>query len=242
MRKPQDSLDQVQPDLENSINHVLAIVEEETQWYRMDDIFIGGIGQGFAVAAGAMLVDGTGDFAGLIGLRGWLPFSQQLIDEMGNSHHREWVNTARTWLAPNKFSVAPAQSCSIILRNQLEDDNNTPIFLAHPRYDKVVDHTETSRARKVFVKMGWPELELNWRPYSLESGDDQPIPGINAPNGVEDLWRWLKDRCRTRKCPKHPQYGHIYTRVKYRMLDRTWGVHPEGPGKEFEEAAKKFLG
>lgn len=69
MSKPQENPLQ-QPQLQQSIDALLRLIEDEERFTRRENIFIGGFGQGFAVAAGALLVDGEGDLGGLIGFNG----------------------------------------------------------------------------------------------------------------------------------------------------------------------------
>lgn len=59
-----------QPDLQNSIDHVLAAIDREAKLVPRKNIFLCGFDQGMALALATFIVDGTGDFSGVIGLSG----------------------------------------------------------------------------------------------------------------------------------------------------------------------------
>lgn len=211
---PQDTPDEEQqPALEQSIDRLLDLVREEERdsGLSRSNIFIGGSGQGFAVAAGALLADGRGDFAGLIGLNGWVPYTQQLVEEMPEDARRgDWVNRARALLCPEKHSRLQqpsldlgGESCDII-RKHNSGEQVTPIFMAHPNYDNIIHCSETARANDVFREMGWNE---DWYDYPRDDGRNQRRHGINQPQGVDDLCRWIQERLRN--CGGHPEDGHL---------------------------------
>lgn len=217
--------------MEASIRGLLRLVQREEFFVGRQNIFIGGHGQGFALAAGALLVDGRGDFGGLIGLNGWFPYAEQLFQESGPRDVSEWVEMARALLSPSYASsrrqglgfdsgnvrvepgptvVEAERDCGIVRRNTT-GDTITPIFLAHPAYDDVVHPAETALASEVFQAMGWDEI--NWEDYPLDHhrGTNEDLHGINIPRGVTDLWQWLSTRLRN--CGTHPRGGHFYNFV-----------------------------
>lgn len=229
MWNPQETPDErQQPALEHSIERLLDLVrtEEEVPGIGRSNVFIGGSGQGFAVAAGALLADGRGDFTGLIGLNGWVPYTQQLVNDLSDeTDGGEWVNRARALLCPEKHlrlqqlrlqqqpldlgaqgmpQPQHGESCGIIRRHN-SGDPITPIFMAHPHYDEVIHCSETSQASDVFQAMGW---DGNWYDYPDDDGSNQRKHGINQPEGVDNLCEWIGGKIRN--CGGHPRDGHLY--------------------------------
>lgn len=68
-----------QPSLQHSISSILDLIKEEALWVPRRNIFLGGVGEGMGVALAAFLTDGTGDFAGLIGLSGSLLMADTIV-------------------------------------------------------------------------------------------------------------------------------------------------------------------
>ena len=258
LQQPQVSYADAHPELEFSIHVVLDIVrEEETRpLIGRENIFIGGIGQGFAVAAAALLVDGCGDFAGLIGLNGWLPFSEKLKQGMQHLPASEWVNKAQRLLSPTESSGSLKQALvnggrpgissimpmeyserKTINRRVLDHSRITPIFMAHPHYDDVVNCSETATASEVFGKMGWGDV--NWNDYPDDVGEGQEKHWINTPYGINYLSQWLNDKLSN--CPTHPRGGNLPSCIRGRILD---GRPPELEGvteEEIQDAAGDLL-
>lgn len=209
-------------ELEVSIDGILNLIRNEQKSVRRHQIYIGGHGQGFAVAAAAFLVDGEGDFAGLIGLNGWLPHVSMI---QGGSPHNfwRWVSNARALLHPTRFGslftrpypsddhdiVVPPPSvdhnCGIVQRRTTLGRRRTPIFLAHPHYDSVVDCASSAAASDAFDRMGW--VGAGFEDYPHDNGETQSVHWINRPLGVDDLKRWLTDNLTA--CRNHPRHGHL---------------------------------
>ncbi|KUI69603.1 hypothetical protein VM1G_05543 [Cytospora mali] len=59
-----------QPSLEDNIDDLLLLIRAESRIVPRGQIFLGGFGQGCAMAIATFFADGEGDFGGLIGLNG----------------------------------------------------------------------------------------------------------------------------------------------------------------------------
>ncbi|KAI0888181.1 phospholipase/carboxylesterase [Annulohypoxylon maeteangense] len=94
--------------LMESIELVLALVQQEEELVPRRSIFLGGISQGFATAFSTFLF-GEKDYAGLIGLCGWAP-------------------SAALALLGGELDGVP----------ESEERDETPVFLGHSRNDTVV--------------------------------------------------------------------------------------------------------
>lgn len=95
-----------QPGLQVSIDRLLALVDQEAQLVPRKNIFLCGFDQGMAVALAAFLVDGTGDFSGVIGISGWAPFAGKITsegDDADEARGLPLVNRARGLYHPVKF-------------------------------------------------------------------------------------------------------------------------------------------
>ncbi|KAJ0103876.1 hypothetical protein J7T55_001246 [Diaporthe amygdali] len=175
-------------ELEVSIDGILNLIRNEQKSVRRHQIYIGGHGQGFAVAAAAFLVDGEGDFAGLFGLNGWLPHVSMIQGGSPDNFWR-WVSNARALLHPTRFGslftrpypsddhdiVVPPPSvdhnCGIVQRRTTLGRRRTPIFLAHPHYDSVVDCASSAAASDAFDRMGW--VGAGFEDYPHDNGETQ---------------------------------------------------------------------
>ena len=222
MGNPQDTPDhEQQPQLERSIEALLELVKLEEARVGRQNVLIGGFGQGFAVAAAALIVDGRGDFGGLIGLNGWLPYSKQLLRENAGQRISDWVMGAQALFNPSTHLLPTVQPvtvngggvppvwrraiCGIVQKNTASEPI-TPLYLAHPHYDTVVPCVEMSYASDVFRAMGWDD-QADWEDYGDITADNQQVHWINLPRGFDDLCRWLKTGIRN--CGTHPPKGHL---------------------------------
>lgn len=80
---PHASASLQQPDLRVSVDRVLLLIAREARRVPRGNIFLCGLDQGMAVAVATLLVDGRGEFSGVIGLAGWVPFAERIMGEGG---------------------------------------------------------------------------------------------------------------------------------------------------------------
>ncbi|TLD16629.1 uncharacterized protein PgNI_01156 [Pyricularia grisea] len=67
--------------LRESVRRVRDCVEAEERLVPRERVFLCGISQGLAVVLAALLADGRGGFAGLVGLCGWMPLRSLVMGE-----------------------------------------------------------------------------------------------------------------------------------------------------------------
>lgn len=90
VQNPQEDPDVQRPGLEDSRTQLLDIIEEEGIFVSREKIIVAGMSQGCAVALWTLLsVDVC--VGGFLGLCGWLPSADGLINDRGTSHGRRDV-------------------------------------------------------------------------------------------------------------------------------------------------------
>jgi phospholipase/carboxylesterase len=87
---------------------------------------------------------------------------------------------------PETLAGMMALSCYMLMASKLEAErsdanNNTPIFMAHGKYDPVVDFHHGEDSRKFLQAAGY---EVEWRPYQM--------PHSVCPEEIADIAKWLR--------------------------------------------------
>lgn len=174
-----DEQSELQHDgLSQSIDKILDIIHSEEKIIPRDRIFLGGISQGLATVLATLFAEGQGGFAGVIGLSGWMPFSDEVEAEMASSLQDEDgpIFLALQSLYSGKTVSQKAQPSKI---------KEIPIFLAHASDDDVVPEENGKRMRRDLCTIGFI---VEWHAYS-DGGH-----WVNEPEGVDDIFHFL-DQC-----------------------------------------------
>ncbi|KAI5866055.1 lysophospholipase II [Durotheca rogersii] len=156
------------PGLSQSIEQILAVVEEEEKVLPRGQIFLGGISQGFATAAAACFAEMRGGFGGLIGLCGWLPLAPQARECEGE----DGLEKLQAIFGNGQATEVDADSV-----------RKMPIFLGHSADDGVVPIENGRELRDIVSSHG---LQVEWREY--EDGGHW----VNEPQGVDDIAGFLR--------------------------------------------------
>ena len=189
--------------LSQSIHGLLDIIKAEEALVPRDKIFLCGISQGFATALSALLTEGQGGFAGLIGLCSWMPFvgkveellATAFISASGSSGDTEGAKTHQPSNEVMLFSALQAIYHDnglprVSQQNQQQRPlpskiKTIPLFLGHAVDDSVVPLENARRMKKALSDLG---LSVDWHEY----GDGGHW--VNEPQGVDEIVGFVK-RC-----------------------------------------------
>lgn len=220
-----------QPTLEQGIDAVLELIRDEERLVPRSQIFLGGFGQGFALAVSALFADGKGDLAGVIGLNGWMPFHEDISE--GNPSQATLINRCRTYFQPVDFSEdlamgdAPTPAASAptfafmdvpfqsipppgppstygILHRILTEDHVTPVFMSHTKDNDVVPYELGYDAVMLINDIGLP---AHFEEY--DEGTTHPKHGINEYKAINDMCQWIRFQCRANLIGNQ-MYGHTH--------------------------------
>jgi predicted esterase len=156
--------------LKQSVASLLEVIRAEEIHVPRQNIFLGGISQGFATALSTFFANGQG-FAGLIGLCSWMPFANLVEDLKAND---EQLSNAVQRIYFGQQS--PEEPSSPLLRS-------TPIFLGHSIDDDTVPIKNGRRMWDVLVR----SLRLNAQLHEYADGGHW----VNEPQGVDDIVEFL---------------------------------------------------
>ncbi|KAL0940131.1 phospholipase carboxylesterase [Colletotrichum truncatum] len=157
--------------LVESVDYVLKIVDQESAFVPCENIYLGGISQGFVTAVAAFFA-GDRRFAGLIGLCSWaLPALSGSHENDGSSDNAlEGIQAAFGW------------KTTAVSREKLR---STPIFLGHAVDDDVVPIENGKALRSSLSAVLGSDIE--WHEY--QHGGHW----INEPEGVDDIVGFIKN-------------------------------------------------
>lgn len=169
--------------IEDSVTHILQVLRDETERLggRADNIVLGGISQGGAVAMWALLAllaaNGTdGPIpGGVVGMSTWLPFAP----EVQSSLDRDITCTQ----SPDGF-IRRTLSC---LRKRTEEGVfcSIPAFMGHGTDDAYVDIKLGREAAHILLGFG---LKVEWKEYV---GAEQEGHWIQIPDEINDFVSFL---------------------------------------------------
>lgn len=159
--------------LKQSVAALLEVIRAEEMHVPRQNIFLGGISQGFATALSTFFADGQG-FAGLIGLCSWMPFVTLVEGLKTSSANDEQLFDAVHRIYFGQRSLE--EPSSPFLRS-------TPIFLGHSIDDDTVPIKHGRRMRDVLVR----SLRLNAQLHEYADGGHW----VNEPEGVDDIVEFL---------------------------------------------------
>lgn len=169
---------------------ILETIDEEAKYVPRKNIFLGGLGQGMGVALATFLVDGTGDFAGLIGLSGFLPMAD-LVAKTDDIKLAETLAAEIRVACKARAVYHPAQFGHLLVGSKVNGKANGETEGSLPPPPGVPDF---------FDKMMNPEHPLNRITPILiyNSYDDETVPAsaglqafrlLNRRMGLSVLYR-----------------------------------------------------
>lgn len=180
---PEQQADLQKPGLVDALQLLTALVHEEMENIDVSRLIIGGISQGFAMAATFMMALDL-KCAGFIGLSGWIPFASQIGKAVTDG------NTRKDTIEASQRATAAARE----LLGQRDEDTlvpawsghwiKTPIFIGHEKHDNIVAVELGETAHKLFQSCG---ANSAWRTY--DSGDHW----IQEPEEINDMAQFLDD-------------------------------------------------
>lgn len=166
-----------QPGLQIAIDMILGSIDEEAKYVPRTNIFLGGVGQGMGVALATFLVDGTGDFAGLIGLSGFLPMAD-LVGKIDDIKLAEAITVEMRMACKARAMYHPASFGHLLVGSKAnaEAEGSLPPSLGVPDF---------------FGKMPNPEHPLNRITPILicNSYDDETVPASAGLQAFQVLSR-----------------------------------------------------
>ncbi|KAK5059657.1 hypothetical protein LTR69_006246 [Exophiala sideris] len=166
VEEPEDQVEVQTEGLKQSIAVLAEVIGAEETLVSRQNIFLGGISQGFAVALSTFFAVGH-NFAGLIGLCSWMPFAN-LVDDLKASN-------------PNDEQLFGAVH-NLYFGQHLREGSlqqflqSTPIFLGHSIDDCILPIKNGRRMRDILVH----SLKLNAQFHEYkEGGVDDIVDFLN---------------------------------------------------------------
>ncbi|PKS11991.1 hypothetical protein jhhlp_001287 [Lomentospora prolificans] len=174
------------PLIQESVEHILQILQEESEMLRgrSEKVILGGISQGGAVAMWTLLcrlIKGDKPLGGFVGISTWLPFSADIRNSrdqkarLENEKHAGIILVTLTALH-NKLQNEKAKP----LFSQL------PIYIGHGNDDAYVGIELGRDAADLLSTIG---LEVEWNEYT---GAEQEGHWIKVPEEVDDIIGFLR--------------------------------------------------
>ncbi|KAF4984138.1 hypothetical protein FZEAL_605 [Fusarium zealandicum] len=165
--------------LEQSSREILALIEHEVENVPRENIIIGGISQGCAMAFSCLLALGS-PIGGFIGMSGWLPFATEIDellnigDELNGSDEDLFSDNENSFESSEDDErsvdaiVKVHQHARELLALQTTEDQaskdlfSTPIFLGHGEADPKVNPALGEEACRILRSVGF---EVSWKCY-----------------------------------------------------------------------------
>ena len=173
VENPEERVEIQMDGLKQSVSALLEVIRAEEIHVPRQNIFLGGISQGFAAALSTFFANSHG-FAGLIGLCSWMPFANLVEDLKASSANDEQLSNAVQRIYFGQQS--PKEPSSPFLRS-------TPIFLGHSIDDDTAPIKNGRRMWDVLVG----SLRLNAQLHEYADGGHW----VNEPQGVDDIVEFL---------------------------------------------------
>ncbi|KAK5452899.1 hypothetical protein LTS15_007047 [Exophiala xenobiotica] len=173
VEEPEEQIEIQRDGLKQSVAAIMEVIRAEESLVPRQNIFLGGISQGFATALSTFFADGQ-QFAGLIGLCSWMPFTN-LVHELKavSADDEQLFHKVQTMYFGQQ---SPGKPLSPSLRS-------TPIFLGHSVDDETVPIDNGRRMRDVLVD----SLQLIVQLHEYDDGGHW----VNEPRGVDDIVDFL---------------------------------------------------
>ncbi|KAI2467917.1 phospholipase/carboxylesterase [Annulohypoxylon bovei var. microspora] len=176
VENPEEQAELQKEGLQMSVGAILEVIRQEEKLVPRQNIFLGGISQGFATALATFFSDGQG-LAGLIGLCSWMPLN----------------GVANSLIAPKQDETALFNALQDAYLSQPDVKRvdpvaikPTPVFLGHAEDDEVVPIQNGKQMRDILHNLN---LEVNFHEYQ-DGGH-----WINEPEGVDDIVDFVTKIC-----------------------------------------------
>lgn len=144
--------------LREGCHHVHSLIAEESEVLPLENIYIGGFGQGSAMGLYALLTYRAeakeGTMGGFVGMSGWLPLIKSLVgliefyaDESRDDRGEYDINVQISTLLRNQVGLHPSSA-------SLPQYAQIPIFLGHGLADEEVPVELAGDAAKALTSLG----------------------------------------------------------------------------------------
>ncbi|KAF5664446.1 acyl thioesterase 1 [Fusarium heterosporum] len=179
------------PGIKESTAHVQSVIQQEIKRLNgmTENVVLGGISQGGAIAIWTLLCRAHGDrpLGAFFAASTWLPFAHNIEDYLLSKHGPEKRSPGpcpephesdafvADMLDRSKSSVAEASEVFL----------STPVFLGHGQDDAYVDIELGREVRDVLSRIGF---SVEWKEYV---GAEQEGHWIKSPEEVDDLLEFL---------------------------------------------------
>jgi lysophospholipase-2 len=158
--------------LRESVTDILDIIRQEAKLVPLDNIILGGISQGCAIAVMTLLSCNL-RIGGVMGICGWMPFQGEIAHIAKSSTGSAIAQQVRSILDNTEPVPVDVQSPEIA---------QTKIFLAHSMDDETVPSSHGVGLKTTLEYLGY---EVAWTLY--EDGGHW----IHPSHGVDDLAKFL---------------------------------------------------
>ncbi|EED12211.1 acyl-protein thioesterase 1,2, putative [Talaromyces stipitatus ATCC 10500] len=179
------------PGLRDTVRYMHGLIQKEIDILDGDaaGVVVGGMSQGCAAALISALLWEGDPLGGCIGLCGWLPFAEEIMDATqpdkedeneAPTRFKEGINRLR-----EKLDVPASSERGQDTAYSMPD--NTPLFIAHGIEDKTVPVTFGRQMVDSLKSLGWSNDNIQWKEY----------PGLvhNYSEGMlSDMVKFLSER------------------------------------------------
>ncbi|KAF2454108.1 Alpha/Beta hydrolase protein [Lineolata rhizophorae] len=168
--------------LGESARHVRSILSQEMEVVPPQNIILGGLSQGCAMAV-FILLSLEFPIGGFVGMSGWLPFEKDLgeIVRLGGAKDGETETGHAVGLARDVLSIEENNVTSLTHDHTCLE---TPTFLGHGEKDEKIKCKFREGAAKTLASLG---LDVVWKSYA-ELGHWYGIP-----DEIDDILGFLRD-------------------------------------------------
>ncbi|KAI0882030.1 phospholipase/carboxylesterase [Annulohypoxylon maeteangense] len=179
VENPEEQTELQKEGLQMSVDSIIEIIRLEEHLVPRQNIFLGGISQGFATALAAFFSGGQ-NLAGLIGLCSWMPMSGVATSLIASKQGETTVFNALQDAYLGHVSVSRVDPAVI---------KSTPVFLGHAADDEIVPVQNGKQLRDILHDLN---LTVDFHEYR-DGGH-----WINEPDGVDDIVDFVTKICRNR--------------------------------------------
>ncbi|KAK8105708.1 phospholipase/Carboxylesterase [Apiospora kogelbergensis] len=186
---PEERPETQRDGLQRSVGQILSLIRQEgddgqfAAGVPRSRIFLCGISQGFATAVAALLAEGQGGFAGMIGLCSWMPSATRAEVSFGEDDNNTTPSLSQLRTV---FTMTPSSNTANEQMGgavKVDSLRQIPILITHSLDDNVVPVGNGRRLRDILRLHGFT---VEWKEY--------PDGGhwINEPQGVDDMVHFLR--------------------------------------------------
>ncbi|KAI1454036.1 phospholipase/carboxylesterase [Annulohypoxylon moriforme] len=176
VENPEDQVELQKEGLRMSVSAILEVIRSEEKLVPRQNIFLGGISQGFATVLATFFSDGR-DLAGLIGLCSWMPLSGVANSLIASKHEETALFNA---LQDAYLGETPNQHADPVAMK------STPVFLGHAVDDEVVPIRNGKQLRDILHGLNFA---VDFHEYQ-DGGH-----WVNEPDGIDDIVGFITKIC-----------------------------------------------